>query len=156
MMLKPLEYSDMEKNHFIMYKNYIKELREIGGLEYYSTEADFILKNVKDRLNNEENTVFFDIDNGKGFILFGFGDNCHPYCDYYIEECFIAPEYRRKGLMKQAIKELFNKNKGIYCLYILKNNTTALSFWNKIGKLKAVDDEYNDLENCQQYFITVR
>ena len=134
MVLKAIEGKEITNYHNKMYKDYIKELKSILKEPYFIIEAERNLNNIIDGINHKENTIWFDIDNGKGFILLGFGDNCHPSCDYYIEEIYVAPEYRRKGLMEKSLRELLDKNKGVYSLYIVEANTPALSLWNK--KLK--------------------
>ena len=83
-----------------------------------------------------------------GFLLLGILANKHPESDYFIAEFYIQKEYRSLGIGTLAARELL-ENKGKYCLFILKDNERAISFWNKAFELcgyKDVSEQYTT--NC--------
>ncbi len=57
----------------------------------------------------------------------------------YIDCVYVKPEYRRKGLARNAVLKFVegNINYGIR-LHIIKNNKVAYDFWNSIFELKEV------------------
>lgn len=80
-------------------------------------------------------TTWIDIKDGDtviGFLVMGYGKNCHPDADFYIEESFILPAYRKKGFMRNTVFEFMKTHKGIYCLYVLEENKKAKQFWQHV------------------------
>lgn len=80
-------------------------------------------------------TEWIDIMQGGtpvGFLVIGYGDNCHPDADYYIEEAFVSSEYQRQGLMTKTIEEYITAHNGTYCYFTLRKNQYAKEFWEKI------------------------
>lgn len=57
--------------------------------------------------------------------------------DYYISEFFVLNKYRRNGVGKKALKELFSLYPGKYMLGQMTNNNRAINFW------KSVYSEFN-------------
>lgn len=57
----------------------------------------------------------------------------------YIDCVYVKPEYRRKGLAKQAVLKFVegNLNYGIR-LHIINDNDIAYDFWSKIFELKEI------------------
>lgn len=57
----------------------------------------------------------------------------------YIDCVYVKPEYRRKGLARNAVLKFVkgNLNYGIR-LHIINNNTVAYDFWNSIFELKEI------------------
>lgn len=47
----------------------------------------------------------------------------------YVQEFYIVPEARRRGIGLAAVKAIVEKNPGDVFLYILKNNNNARIFW---------------------------
>lgn len=63
----------------------------------------------------------------------------------YIDCMYVLPEYRRKGLAKQAVLEWYEKNKNNDVrLHIIHKNITARIFWFSVFKLEPIDG--NELE----------
>ena len=60
------------------------------------------------------------------------------YSDY-IDCLYIKPEYRRRGLAKEAVLKYINGkiDEGIR-FYLLNDNEEGLAFWNSICELKTV------------------
>ena len=67
----------------------------------------------------------------------------------YIDIVYVLPEYRRKGLAKQAVLKWYNKYKVPYentRFYIINNNIPALKFWESIFDLwEIVHNEVDSL-----------
>lgn len=57
----------------------------------------------------------------------------------YIDCVYVLPEYRRKGLAKQAVLDFVESklNYGIK-LHIIKTNETAKRFWHSVFELKEI------------------
>ena len=80
---------------------------------------------------------WIDIENDNGQLI-GFlvtsQIDCHPDADFHVAQSFVKPEYRKQGYMTKAVHEQLKKNKGIWCLLILKDNEYAYKFWNDVFK----------------------
>lgn len=71
-------------------------------------------------------------DDGRlaGFLILGFGLACHPECDVYIAETYLAPDHRGRGLMSAAVKDSLKKNfSRSVALDVLPKNELALAYW---------------------------
>ena len=112
--------------------NYLDELWAIKGL---TPQEDSEKKQFYAEIISNNHTQWIDIRKGNklvGFLLIGTPPNCHPDANFYIEEAYIMPSYRRNRLMSLTVSEFVKNNKGIYCLFILKRNVPAQNFWQKI------------------------
>lgn len=68
-----------------------------------------------------------------GFLILGkSGKEKHPDTDRAIAEAYVAPEYRRQGLMTAAVKDYESRHKCTYSLLVLRENMDALSYWEKL------------------------
>lgn len=131
-----------------MYLDYKHELCAVSGIEDTNTKegATHDVEYVAEALDAEWIAVK---DWGKeiGFIILAFGRNLErdiscPKVDYFIQDTYIKPEYRHKGIMSKEVNNLLDKYKGIFGLYILYNNKPAQAFWYKI-----IGDRWIDVEN---------
>ena len=115
--------------------DYLNELQKIKGLSPLSSEE---LNSVCSPYFDAKNTKWIDIYDGKhgkdiiGFLIIGFPPNCHPDTNFYIEEAYIKPQYRRQGYMSSVASKFIKDNPGSYCLFILNRNEAALQFWHKV------------------------
>lgn len=123
------EDKDIIKNLFPLFAHDISEYDEdedvdsrgrfaIEFLDMYWKEQDLIplLINVKGRI--------------AGFILLQTGKYAPPSKeDYYIGQFFILKRYRRKGIGKEAVRQLFIRYPGKYLIGQLINNIPAIKFW---------------------------
>lgn len=58
----------------------------------------------------------------------------------YIDCVYVLPEYRRKGLAKKSVLELYGEHKDAEIrLHIIINNTVAQEFWSKLFVLECID-----------------
>ena len=58
--------------------------------------------------------------------------NCHPDADFFIQESYIKPKFRKQGLMTATVSKFIKEHEGVYCLFILNNNVNAYQFWHNI------------------------
>lgn len=64
-----------------------------------------------------------------GFFTVYQAPNCHPDCDFYIEDSYMMPEARNQGLMQKAVQKFVTENPGKYCLFIVDCNEPARHMW---------------------------
>lgn len=67
-----------------------------------------------------------------GFILLDQRPNAPRDVDYFINEFFLLKKYRRKGIAKMVIKELFHLYPGRYLVLQLMTNVPAINFWHRV------------------------
>lgn len=131
-----------------MYLEYKRELCAVSGLEDLNTKEG--AHNDVFYATSAHDAQWIAVKDGNkeiGFIILGIGRNLErelgePKVDYFIQESYIKPEYRRKGIMTKAVNEMLENHKGIMGLYILKNNKPALAFWHKI-----IGDRWIEVDN---------
>lgn len=129
-----------------LYYYYAKELNDYGA-DYDELDAYIDCDEYQWCLDFE----WCDITDSNGlligFVVFGINGDAteHPDCDYFIAQTYMARPYRKQGLMKNFLKEYFEKHPGKYCLYILEKNYPAKNFWkcveNECGLKPLVLDE---------------
>lgn len=135
---------------------YLDELQTISGLSLRTSAEK---KYLYDEIREYEFSNWVDIykdDDVIGFFIIGTGENCHPSADYYIQESYIKPEYRRQKYMTNAISDFVRKHEGIYCLFILNENKIAKTFWSGLFERLGYKPYYlRDVgaadEYCTQY-----
>lgn len=66
-----------------------------------------------------------------GFILMTEIPYVKLGCDYCIQEFFIMKKYRGKGIAIEAVRQLYQRFPGKFCLMVLEKNLLALHFWRK-------------------------
>lgn len=141
-----------------LWSKYVQELDEISGTRVMPLYQ--ILENF-DKTIKDPDTQWIDIcspSDGSfvGFFVVGTKTNCHPDADYYIQEAYVIPEYRRNGLMSSTVKKFVGSHEGVYCLFIINGNVVAKFFWKKIfselgyGELHLKDVGAGD-NLCTQY-----
>lgn len=111
--------------------HYLDELWAIKGL---SPQSQMEKMEFFREITSNDYTQWIDVqaDNELiGFLIIGTAPNCHPDADYYVEEAYIKPEFRRKNYMFSAVSEFVQNHKGVYCLFVLDRNNAAKSFWKK-------------------------
>lgn len=54
--------------------------------------------------------------------------------DYFIEELYVVPLRRNKGIASETVRRFLTTHKGTYGIYILDNNKAAKAFWFKLIK----------------------
>ena len=116
-------------------------------LELHTLDEDLVKIRDKEALKNEyfwsEDTNFYLIytdDTPIGFAVIGINGCCHPLADIYINEFYIKPEYRNQGFGEDLFDGVIQLEHPSsvsdipfrICLYIIKNNKTAIRFWNNL------------------------
>lgn len=127
--------SHAERRRFELLGSYLKELHDIKGVE---SPDDVQLVISYEGYKSEPNTEWIDILGGDGggeiigFLMIGYPPNCHPHANFYIEEAYITPEHRGRGHMTRVASSFIESHEGVYCLFILNDNSAALRFWPKL------------------------
>ena len=87
-------------------KRIFKEyLAELAPFEHIQTSEQDFKKQWKDR-SSRPFSHWYDIKaKGKtvGFVIMGWGDNCHPDADFYVQDVYIRPEFRHQGHIRKFI-----------------------------------------------------
>ena len=89
-----------------------------------------------------------------GFCILGHRENCHPQADGYVEEFYIRPDYRRKGIGFAGAKMILD-GKSRVCLDIMQKNLVAKAFWDRVfdgWTEKHVKDIREDVPYADFYF----
>lgn len=88
-----------------------------------------------------------------GFILLETGQFAPKKTgeDYYLSEFFfILKKYRRKGVGKQAVQQLWRRYPGKYLLGELHQNEAAIKFWTSL--YEAYNLKYKDYRDEKLYY----
>lgn len=111
-----------------MYTNYIEELSEYSerlkgkAVTLYETAQIWCASNIEKYFVLKENKTV-------GFLLLGIKDNKHEFADYFIAEFYVVHKKQGQGIGSSAMREILQKQKGRYCLFVLNKNTAASRFW---------------------------
>lgn len=138
-------------------KKYLKELRDLYNISFSNEES-----NLYNTYIASEHTEWIDIfaddsDEPVGFLVVGEQENCHPDANYYIEELYVEPEFRNKGLASATATNFLHNHKGIYCLFIINDNNIAKIFWDKVftscryTETKLYDEYSDQYTYCKLY-----
>jgi len=127
-----------------MFFDYRMELYRIIGYDTEQAEGmaeadyDWLCELVK---NDKAEVHIITASDGEqiGFFVIGTKENCHPACEYYIQDCYVVQKYREKKVMTNALMEYVKEHKGKYCLFILNDNYIAHSFWKNFWKQSGAE-----------------
>lgn len=136
----------LDKIRFKLFSNYEDELNLFTGDKTKHKDKKAYFRSISQnqtntrqffasRLITYEDTYWIDIWHSSkiiGFFIIGLKPNCHPCADYYIQETYIKPEYRRQKIASNYIGNFMKTYKGTYCLYIINNNYAAKQFWKNL------------------------
>ena len=121
-----------------MYCEYLAELQQIqGGLPGQGT----FMERFRALWEAEDSSWHFLYD-GKdvaGFVVIGLYPNCHPAADYYIEEAYVSPSFRGRGLMKDFILRHTREHGTVYCMFVLTKNVKASAYWDYVFSLAGYE-----------------
>ncbi|MCR5153238.1 MAG: GNAT family N-acetyltransferase [Lachnospiraceae bacterium] len=95
-----------------------------------------------------------------GFLIVGTEGNCPPESDYFIEACYVAPMYRKRGFAKKAISDFAKSHKGRYVTFVGKNNRQAKGlFATSIKDMEAKPNKITDFTglypDCEQLSFVI-
>ena len=112
-----------------LYRDYCTELNLYRDDFISESQAD----NMSDYYINSDNVKWINIFCDKdlaGFLIIGKKiPDRDENADYTIAEAYIAPEYRRQGLMRKAVLDYMGRHSGIWSLSVLKRNSYAIRYW---------------------------
>lgn len=121
-----------------MYRDYCRELDRFRKNPLAAADAEidkWCEEYISSRYSTWQN-IFSDDGKPVGFLIIGkAGNEKHPDAAYGISQAYIAPEYRGKGLMTDAVLRYVGEHKGIYGLLVIRGNTYAYDFWRKTFKM---------------------
>ena len=66
-----------------------------------------------------------------GFVVFSYSDNTGEKI-WYIAEIFLLETSRRIGISESICKDFWHNHKGICRLHVLKANSSAVTYWEKL------------------------
>ncbi len=70
-----------------------------------------------------------------GFLIMSSAPKCHPETDFFINQKYVMPEYRKGGLMSDTIRGFMKKHpKSRYSIFILRKNKWAQTYWKTFFK----------------------
>lgn len=122
-----------------LYFEYLSELMAIqGALPGQGT----FMERFEAEWEAEDSYWYFlhDGDELVGFVVVGQYPNCHPAADYYIEDVYVHPMYRGKGLVRDFLIQHMKETGGsVYCLFVLVKNTMAARFWDHVFTLAGYE-----------------
>lgn len=127
-----------------MFLDYKRELCAMDGFDdladpLWTYLADFNL------FNSHKDAEWIPIKHdGKevGFLVALSGELVHnDTLDYYLWDAYVRPQYRRLGLMKQAVDNYVRNHQGVYGLVMMDINEWSHKFW---GKVMGEPDEVRD------------
>ncbi len=119
---------------------YLQYARELGNYTDSLKEENLsdgdVLKRARRLLPGGEIgdcTEWIDIKkDGKivGFLIMSTAPDCHPQTDYFLNQTFVLPEYRKQGLMSTTLKQFISEHPGKkYSIIIHRKNKWARTFW---------------------------
>ena len=82
-----------------------------------------------------------------GFILLSKKPFSKPGTDLCIQEFFILRKFRNKGVGLASIEQLFDNYFGSYSMAVMKQNTSAKMFWEKVLDLMRI--QYKSEQHTQ-------
>lgn len=84
-----------------------------------------------------------------GFVLVD-TDICHyRESEYAISEAFILHKYRKTGVGKQAVTEIFKRHRGKWEIKMHPKNMGAMDFWKNVVTVAAKEGKYKIQEECK-------
>lgn len=97
------------------------------------------------KFRNHIDTLFFPKWSEECNIVGAYDENNNEIgfmcvIDGYIDGIWVEPEYRRKGYARKMVMKYISTYGMPQRLHILKNNKTAIKFWNSIFHLQVVEE----------------
>ena len=112
-----------------LYVEFFKELRSKQGCSF---QVEEFVQDAK-RYFQRGDIIFLALENSKaiGFIRLSSREEC-----FWIEEVYVRPEFRRRGIAKALVKraeEEVSKQDDFLYLLVLPQDKDAITFWKKLG-----------------------
>lgn len=143
--VRKVEFSDyvLLQNIFNLYLNEMSIYTKNNSLDekgYYNIEA---LDNYFKKSDSFISYLVYEDGKVKGFINLTKAPYTIKNADYCIQDIYVLPFARRKGVSTIFLKEVFGLNKGSYFLSVNKNNIIAINFFKKLlenGKEESLNE----------------
>lgn len=113
----------------VLYMKYMTELLTTNNLEYDEHRVSSWSTHMIISPEFEWNKIERD---GEiiGFVIINNSPDFNDNIDVYIEDVYIEPEYRRRGIVTGVVKQVLEKYKGKYIgLSVINTNQVARLFW---------------------------
>ncbi len=123
-------YNKKNEKRFSLFMDYHAEMLKMCP-QMPTHDEESMRKICKNYLVNP-NYTWIDLVKDKvlvGFVIIASGSECHPDCDFFLQDAYLIPDKRGKGDMTRALSMYINKNPGIYYLHVLEVNQNAKKFW---------------------------
>lgn len=116
-----------------LYNYYLYELSAYS-MEDVTTEGKYIIEDISPYYLDSRLYPYLIIADKMiaGFILVTSPPYVTAGIDYSIQEIFILPKYRGKGVAREAALHIFKQHHGHYEIGMFQHNIKAVKFWSKI------------------------
>ena len=131
---KTMIYNDKQR----LFHDYVKELDTFRKMPDMRSDAQ--ISECCDAYMSSKNCTWkniFDPDTKElvGFVIFGkSGEEKHPDALRSVEEAYLAPASRKKGLVYECLRDYESRHHGVYSLLVIKGNLPAKEYWAKTFK----------------------
>ena len=114
---------------FIHY--YLNEIYDYTDGLHMDEFGNYEYEGIEQYLSNQSLKAFLILDEGKylGFVMLNTGRYVPIGYDYSIHELYVAKPYRKQGVARKALEEIFTYYKGKYLVMQLEQNINAIRFW---------------------------
>ena len=119
----------------MMYVGYKNELMQYGNEHSCSFFSKAWAKHYEDLLNDKDIERFAVTSNNTevGFFIVRSGESAKKLgVDYYIEDVYLFPDYRKQGIMENFATEFFKSHPGRYGMELISKNKNATRFWRSV------------------------
>lgn len=141
-----------------MYMSFLRELEQYGKRYegYPATPKKLTPSELFDETGSDTHRYMLIIDNEPaGLLTIGVGDNCHPDADFFIQDFYIAPEFRKSGNGTKMMNLFAKDHRGTYCMVIIKGNTPAENFWNNYAEYGSGARKVTDISWQTRNYLSV-
>jgi len=126
-----VEYKDKEVLRQLM-EFYVYDFSEMEDLDV-NAHGRFGYKYFDHYWTEADRYPYFILADGKhaGFVLVNKHGILKEEC-FSIAEFFVMRKYRRHGIGETAVREVFDRHRGVWEVGEIKNNVGAQAFWRKV------------------------
>ncbi|RIX50210.1 GNAT family N-acetyltransferase [Paenibacillus nanensis] len=129
---KTIKQSDSNVLHHL-YNYYLYELSAYS-MEDVTPEGKYIIEDISPYYLDPRLYPYLIMADKMiaGFILVTSPPYVSSGIDYSIQEMFILPKYRGKGVAREAALHIFKQHQGHYEIGMFQHNVKAVTFWSKL------------------------
>jgi len=128
-----------------LYIEYKHQMQRIDGVDEVPGQDMVIwLKEMQSDPNISYRLTYDPDDKAvAGFVIVSFPPECDKDCDIFIQDLYIRPESRRKGLATELVRKTVEMYKvKTPCLFVMDRNEVAQKFWDKVFGRKPDREDY--------------